>query len=265
MVPTHDHRLRLATGITTRCTEYGPPDGRPAVLLHSWAASRREFVRLVPLLPRALRVVTVDLRGHGDADKPAAGYDIGTLASDVIAAMDALDLPAAVLVGASSGGYVAQQVAIVNPDRVLGLVLAGSPRDLRHRPPFADDIDRLQDPLDEDWVRTFLGGFSDDPSIPRWYTDGLVADALRIPAAVWRATLAGLSASRPPTEVGRIDVPTLVVTGEDDALLSDQAEALADAIPRARHVSYPGTGHLVLTERPERLAGDIAAFLATLA
>src|SRR3712207_8156843 len=90
--------LRLTTGITTGYTEHGDPDGRPALLLlHSWCASRREFARLTPLLPAWLRTVAVDLRGHGDADKPAAGYDVPTLARDVVAAIDALDLPEAVL------------------------------------------------------------------------------------------------------------------------------------------------------------------------
>src|SRR5215211_8291514 len=127
MVPGEgDRRLRLATGITTVVTERGAPDGEPPVLLlHSWAASRRSFAALLPLLGPRLHAMAADLRGHGDADKPPAGYDVGTLATDVVALLDALGVPRAVLVGASSGGYVAQQVAVSAPDRVAGMVLAG--------------------------------------------------------------------------------------------------------------------------------------------
>lgn len=63
------------------------------------------------------------------ADKPAAGYSLADFAAaDAVAFMDAVGVSAAVLVGSSSGGYVAQQVAVTSPHRVAGLVLAGSPR-----------------------------------------------------------------------------------------------------------------------------------------
>src|SRR3954469_3919855 len=179
-------RLRLATGLTTTVSDDGDGDGSsPVLLLHGWAGSRRSFAALLPLLSRRVRAITVDLRGHGDADKPATGYDLGTLAADVVATLDALEIPRAVLVGASSGGYVAQQVAVTNPDRMAGLVLAGSPQDLRGRPAFADDLDGLTDPLDPAWVRTFVLGFTELDRLPSWYVDLMVDDALRVPAPIW--------------------------------------------------------------------------------
>lgn len=261
-----DGRLRLPTGVTTGYTEHGDPDGRPALLLlHGWAASRREFVRLVPLLPRWLRIVAVDLRGHGDADRPPSGYGVATLAADVVAAMDTLGLAEAVLVGSSSGGYVAQQVAVDAPHRVAGLVLAGSPRDLTGRAPFADDVERLTDPVDPAWVRGFTLGLA-VADLPGWYADLLVADALRLPAAVWRASLHGLTTGRPPTDLGTITAPTLVVSGGRDHLLGpEQTRALVDAVPGARWVEYADAGHVVLWEEPARLAADVAAFLPRVA
>ncbi|MGY1604375.1 alpha/beta fold hydrolase [Geodermatophilus sp. SYSU D00815] len=266
MAPRTEGTLHLSTGLRTGFTEAGDPDGRPALLLlHSWAASRREFARLQPLLPSWLRSVAVDLRGHGDADKPASGYDVPTLARDVVAVLDALDLPAAVLVGASSGGYVAQQVAVDAPGRVDGLLLAGAPRDLhRRRAPFADEVDRLRDPVDPAWVRAFTRGFTDRP-LPDWYVELCVEDALRIPAAVWRASLRGLGEAPAPTDSGAIRAPTLVVSGDRDHLLADQAAQLLAAIPHARPVRYRDAGHVVLWDEPERLAADIAAFLPTVA
>src|SRR5215211_174350 len=108
MAPTESARiLRLATGIDTAVAHHGPGDGAPvALLLHGWAGSRRSFAALLPMLPPHVRAVAVDLRGHGDAGKPSSGYDLPTLASDVVAVLDALELDRAVLVGASSGGYV---------------------------------------------------------------------------------------------------------------------------------------------------------------
>ena len=60
------------------------------------------------------------------------------------------------LVRSSSGGYVAQQVAVDNPNRVAGLVLVGSPHSLHGRPAFADEVERLTDPVDPTWVRESL-------------------------------------------------------------------------------------------------------------
>ncbi|WP_116451870.1 alpha/beta fold hydrolase [Blastococcus litoris] len=259
--------LRLSTGISTAVSEHGSRDGSPPlVLLHGWAGSRRSFAALLPLLPPALRTVTVDLRGHGDADKPSTGYDLPTLAGDAVAVLDALDLPRAVLVGVSSGGYVAQQVAVDAPERVAGLVLAGAPRSLRGRPPFADELDRISDPVDPGWARAFVGGFTDLDRLPAWYVDVMVEDALRLPAAVWSASFEGLVRSRPPTDDAVITAPALVVSGARDELLArEHTAALVAAVPGAEWIEYPDTGHLVLEEQPDWLAADIAAFVAELA
>ena len=258
--------LQLSTGITTAVTEQGDPGGEPLVLLlHAWAGSRRSFARLLPLMPPSVHAAAVDLRGHGDADQPPTGYDLATLAGDVVASLDALGIDRAVLVGASSGGYVAQQVAVTHPDRVAGLVLAGSPRDLRGRAPFADELEQMPDPVDPAWVRRFTAGFTDLERLPPWYVELMVEDGLRLPPAIWWATFLGLHRSRPPTELGTISAPTLVISGGQDGVLGrEQTIDLVAAIPGARWLEYPDTGHLVLEEQPARLAADAMSFVAGL-
>ena len=132
----------------TVVTDEGEHDSvPPLLLLHAWAGSRRSFAPLQPLLARHARAVAVDLRGHGDADKPPSGLRAaGPSRRTSWRVLDALDLPRAVLVGVSSGGYLAQQVAVSAPDRVAGLVLAGAPHDLRGRPPFADELATITRP-----------------------------------------------------------------------------------------------------------------------
>jgi pimeloyl-ACP methyl ester carboxylesterase len=243
----------------------GPAAGAPVVLLHAWGESWRSFDRLLPLLPGTIHAVAMDLRGHGDADKPATGYSLAEVAADVAAFMDAAGIPSAVLLGSSSGGYVAQQVAITSPHRVAGLVLVGSPRSLQGRPAFAEEVDELTDPVDAAWVRNFLAWFPRFHPVPPWYIDGRVRDGARMPAYVWRETLAGLVTARPPTDTATITAPALIVWGARDQVLArEDQQALADAIPASRLVVYQDTGHLVLWEQPERVAADLTAFIDSL-
>ena len=235
------------------------------MLLHAWGESWRSFDRLLPLLPGTIYAVAMDLRGHGDADKPATGYCQAEVAADVAAFMDAVGVSSAVLLGSSSGGYVAQQVAITRPHRVAGLVLVGSPRSLQGRPPFAGEVDQLTDPVDAAWVRKFLAWFPRFHEVPEWYIDGRVRDGVRMPAYVWRETLAGLVTARPPTDTATITAPALIVCGARDQLLTrEDQQALAAAIPASRLIVYPDTGHLVLWEQPERVAADLTAFVDNL-
>ncbi len=255
-------RAELASGVTLPWSATGPSAGTPVVLLHGWAESRGVFSRLVSLLPPNVRTVAPDLRGHGEADKPPHGYALADCAGDVVALLDALGLPEAVLLGSSSGGYVAQQVAIEHPGRVAGLVLVGSPRSLQGRAPFADEIDRLRDPVDPAWVRESLGWFPTVRPLPARYLEDRVRDGTRMPAAVWRRTLEGLTTAPPPTEAGTITAPALLLWGEcDNVLTRDEQLSLAAAMPGSRSVVYEDTGHLVLWERPERVAADVVAFL----
>jgi rifampin ADP-ribosylating transferase len=259
------HTVRLASGVRLAYCRHGDPYGVPVLLVHAWGESLGCFDRLLPLLPGTMHVSAMDLRGHGDADKPASGYALTDSAADVEAFMDAMDLKSAVLLGSSSGGYVAQQVAIGSPRRVSGLVLVGSPRSLRGRPAFADEVDRLVDPVDRAWVECSLTWFPRFHDVPDWYIQDRIDDGVRMPANVWRQVLTGLTTARPPTETGTITAPTLIIWGARDELLSWADErALAAAIPGSRLVVYQDTGHLVLWEQPERVASDLAAFVASL-
>ncbi|UNX53865.1 alpha/beta hydrolase [Georgenia sp. TF02-10] len=251
-------QARLATGVRLAYAAQGPPDGVPVVLLHAWAESGGSFDLLRPRLPPALRVLVPDLRGHGASDKPAHGYALPQVAADVVAFLDAVGLPAAWLVGASSGGYVAQAVAVDHPGRVLGLVLVGAPRSLRGRPPFADEVARLVDPVDLDQVRRVLGTLPVSPAVPEGFVAARLHDGTKMPARVWRASLDGLATAVPPTEAGTVRAPTLLLWGDADHLVPRaEVDRLRAAIPAAELQVCPGAGHLLLWERPADVAAAV--------
>jgi pimeloyl-ACP methyl ester carboxylesterase len=257
--------LALRTGITVRLEESGSGPAPPVLLLHAWAESLRTFDRLRPMLAETVHVVTFDQRGHGGSDKPDDGYDLASVAEDTAALLERLDLPPAVVVGSSSGGYLAQQLAVTRPDRVAGLVLVGAPRNLQGQPPFLDEVTRLTDPIDPAWVSASLAWFPRFHEIPDWYLEDRVRDGVACPARAWLGTLAGLVEAVPPTEVGSIAVPTTILWGEQDNVLpAEDAHQLHAAIPGSELVLLADTGHLVLWEQPERVAHEVTALVARL-
>jgi pimeloyl-ACP methyl ester carboxylesterase len=195
-------RVHLATGVTVPYREQGDARATAVLLLHAWVESSASFDRLLQAVPATLRVFAMDQRGHGDADKPDDGYALANFADDIEAFMDAVGLLSVVLLGSSSGGYVAQQVAIQVAHRVDGLVLVGAPRSLQGRPAFAEEVDRLTDPVDPAWVEESLTWFPRYHQVPEWYIQDRIRDGVRVPAHVWMAGLAGLTTAVPPSEFG---------------------------------------------------------------
>jgi 3-oxoadipate enol-lactonase len=101
--------------------------GEPVVLIHGFTASHAMWWQQAPELARAgFRTYAYDLRGHGDSDHPGRGYDPCTLADDLAALFDALDLKRAHVVGLSLGGMVAQRFALAWPERTATLTVADS-------------------------------------------------------------------------------------------------------------------------------------------
>lgn len=257
-------KLALGTGIEVPCLIDGDAAAAPLLLLHAWGESFESFDRLAPLLA-GFRLYAPDMRGQGDADKPAEGYSLAEQAADMAAVLDALEVDRAFVLGSSSGGYVAQALAVQHPQRVAALVLVGAPLDLRGRPAFADQVEALTDPVSAAWVRDSLSWFPLLHEVPAWFIEDRVDDGTRMPAHVWRALLEGLCRATPPTEAGTIHAPTLILWGGQDGLVSraDQ-ETLASRIPGSKLVIYPDTGHLVLWECPQQVAADTTGFLAAL-
>jgi pimeloyl-ACP methyl ester carboxylesterase len=107
--------VRLATGVRVPYGEQGDADGVPVVFLHPYADSHRFFELALPYLPAGIHAFLPTQRGHGDADKPPSGYSLDELSGDLAAFLDAVGVGRAVVVGHSSGGYVAQRFALDHP------------------------------------------------------------------------------------------------------------------------------------------------------
>lgn len=251
----------LTTGVRLPYREHGEHHTVPWLFLHGYGDSLRFFDPLLPHLPAGIRAVCVTQRGHGDADKPASGYALQDFADDVAAFLDTLGVASAVIVGHSSGGYVAQRFAADHPGRVSGLCLIGSPFSLQHRTaPFADAVAALRDPVAIDAVRAILGTVPTVRELPQAFLDEMLGESAKMPARVWRAVLAGLTDALPPAaRAGAITAPTLILCGDrDEILAAAEQRELRDAIPHSELITIRDAGHLVVWDQPGAVGRALA-------
>ncbi|MGE0814697.1 MAG: alpha/beta fold hydrolase [Vicinamibacterales bacterium] len=254
----------LASGLTLPYVERGDASGTPVIFLHGVTDSWRSFEPLLPHLPATLRALALTQRGHGDASRPDT-YRYTDMAGDVVAFMDALGLPSAVLVGHSMGSLVALRAAIDFPGRVRGLVLlAGFPSITGHAGVQAlwdSDVAGLTDPVPPALARAFQESTVATP-IPAAQMDTFVAESLKVPARVWQATFREFLSTDFSAEIARIAVPALVVSGGRDLFSRRQErDALLAGLRGAAASHHPELGHALHWESPAVIAADIAGFL----
>ena len=260
--------VALPHGLTLPYIEQGDPEGPPVLFLHGYTDSWRSFAGVLSHLPPRFRAIALTQRGHGDASRPAQGYHPRVFAADLAAFMDAVGIKDAVIVGHSMGSVVAQRFAIENPGRTRGLALLGAFATLNQNPVILDlwntAVATLTDPVDPAFVRDFQQGTLARP-VPPDFLDMIVAESLKVPAHVWRAALAGQMDEDVSGALGRIAAPTLILWGNEDAILPRQTQDVLAAIPDAWLTVYPGAGHGLHWEEPARVAADLAAFADGLA
>ncbi len=248
--------------------EDGPRDGPPVVLIHGFSASMRWFDAVTPLLARDLRVVRVDLLGHGGSEKPRDGYSMEAQADLVARVMTQLGIRRAAIVGHSMGGMVATAFAERHRDRVTRVMLIGTSPDDRDlgfglpaRLAFWPVIGHANDTLvDERLVRLVVEhGFAPEFDPPR----RLVKDIFE------RTTWSSFSESQDAIDRywgARPVHQRLVSTGVPMTVLLGDRERHArrsTALYRevgARVVVLDGLDHSPMVEDPGRTAPLIANF-----
>ncbi|NUP08580.1 MAG: alpha/beta hydrolase [Polyangiaceae bacterium] len=258
------HRVALSTGVELEYLEQGSPNGDAVIFIHGYTDSHHSFDLNLRNFPRRYHVYALDLRGHGDSDKPACCYAQSDFEADIVAFMDAMGIESASLVGHSMGSFVAHRVATFHPDRVDKLVLVGSAPTSAYNEGvlfFDTVVDTLVDPIDPAFVTDFQASTFYRP-IPASFLDTSVSESLKVPAAIWQQALDGLIADDHSSQLSSITAPTLILWGDQDGFfsLADQ-QGLDSLIPDSTLVVYEGTGHGLHVEQPHRFVHDVATFL----
>ncbi|GGB75647.1 MULTISPECIES: alpha/beta fold hydrolase [Henriciella] len=266
-------------GVKIHFTDAGPRDAPVIVLLHGFAASVHTWSQWQSRLDDTYRVIAIDLPGHGlsrvpDDEPVSRDYYVRTVG----AIADQLQLDSFALAGSSMGGGIAWKYAAENPTRLDALVLvdaAGWPMSSEDREtsPLVFKLIRIP------FVRTLMkdldlsslieDGLSDSFTDQTFVTPEMVdrySSLSRAPGH--RGALLELSAQGPDSpasvrdRLAGIDLPTLILWGEDDKLIPvSHARQFDEAIAKSVLIVYEGTGHLPQEERAKESASDVIAFL----
>lgn len=246
-----------------------PGAGEAIVLAHNLLTSADTFAAVAARLAPRLRVLAVDLRGHGASGAAPRPFTTVDLADDLAAVMDAAGVASAVVAGTSLGAAAAVELALRRPGRVRGLALmAATPH-----------AARAQDRVKFAALAAVLRGLGPGPVLP-WILadllgasfraadpDDVAAVADRIRAAGRRELAWAVRAwVRRPRLAGRlaaIEVPTAVVVGaEDTACPRSYSAAIAAEIRGATLHVVPGAGHTLQLEQPAAVAAILEALVS---
>lgn len=239
--------------------------GRPLLLLHPIGASLRFWDALMPQLAERMPVLRYDLRGHGQSAVSPGDYRLDQLADDLLAFADAQGLEVFDVCGVSLGGMVALAAAARAPARVCRVVVCSSaPRvapppngwNGRREAALREGMAPLAGPMVE---RMFSAGFraSGSPMV------GALRSVFEAMSPVGYAGACAILRDADLTpHLSQVQSPTLVVSGLQDPLCPpEKAQALADALPKARHVSVD-CGHFPPVEQPAAFAQQLLHHLA---
>ncbi|MEO7101978.1 MAG: alpha/beta hydrolase [Gemmatimonadaceae bacterium] len=272
--------LRVQVGPGAMHVERYGHGGTPVILLHGFGTCTFLWRNVAPVLAEAGHTAyAVDLFGHGESDRsPEADFGIAAQAEYLDAAMTALRLAHATIVGLDLGGNVALRLAVTRPERVDRLVLINVPA-FDEIP--AGDIAALQRSTARFAFKVTRGVLGAAPLL-QTVLEGSVAKPDQMPTrllARYLAPFAGrdgvnhlltLGASIRKSDVedlalSGIRAPTLVLRGDHDGWVGrDVASRLAAAIPGATLTRIPGVARLIPEEAPDFLAEELLKFIGEL-
>ncbi len=280
------HSFVETNRIRLHCISQG--EGDLVVLLHGFPEFWYSWRYQIPALARYFKVVVPDLRGYNDSDKPDSGYDLDTLSADILGLIEALGYKSARIVGHDWGGAIAWHLAQKFPRILDRLAILNAP----HPQQFLQELSGNADRLRRSWY--FL--LFQVPGIPEWLIQNNLKEVVqnlfreqavrkgafsREDTQIYQEALAKpgvlsaianyyrhfLSPQNWLVHLGKlpepITVPTLVLWGEEDSLLSKTLTEGLDRLIAApfKLRSIPQCGHWIQQEVPQTVNRELLAFL----
>jgi pimeloyl-ACP methyl ester carboxylesterase len=267
-------KVRVDDGVSLYYEEVG--QGIPLVFVHEFAGEAASWEPQVRFFARRYRTIAYNARGYPPSDVPGdvSAYSQDRAADDIRGVLDGLGITRAHVCGLSMGGYATLHFGLRHPSRALSLVVAGAGYGsvAAERERFRQDSALTARRLEEDGMKavaefyargpTRVQFLDKDPQGWRDFYERLAAGS----AAGHALTLRGVQMTRPSVfELGdrlqRLDVPTLIMTGDEDEPCLEPALFLKRMIPMAGLVVMPKAGHAINLEEPDLFNRAVLDFL----
>lgn len=247
-------------------------EGEPLILIPGFGTGLWIWFKQVPKLAEHFRIITFDPRGIARSQGGDEFASMATLAEDVKELLDALDISRAHIVGASFGGFVAQEFALAHPEMTGSLVLCcTSFGGAEHIPPSAETLAALAstkglntaERVRENLLLAFSPAFikAEPKEIERVIE---LREANFVPEHVYLHQLQAAMGFDTSARVQGINAPTLVITGDADIIVPmENSRNLAARIPRAELRVISGGSHTFFIEQADEFNRAVIEFVST--
>jgi non-heme chloroperoxidase len=278
-VPGTPGQVTTNDGINLHYLEAG--SGKPILMIPGWSQTAEQFKYQLTGLSDRYRVIAVDMRGHGESDKPEFGYKISRLAKDVDDLIQALDLDEVNILGHSMGSSVIwNYYDLFGPERLSKLLLIDQMPMITSNPAWAEEervnsgaifnpqslyetINALAGPDGVETTRGFIGNMV-TKSIAEAEKAWIIERNLRMPRQHAATLLYNHSTQDWRDLIPRIELPTLVVGGRVSVVPWRSQEWIAQQIPGARLEIFEeeeGGNHFMFIEAPGKFNDIVAEFV----
>jgi len=241
--------------------------GEPVLFLHGLGSSSASWELQKEAFASRYRLIVPDIRGHGRSDKPPGPYSMALFGADIVGLMDALEIPAAHVVGLSLGGMIGFQMAVDNPGRLLSLVAVNSgpevvPRTLKEKWAIWQrrllvnlfSMDRIAET-----IGTRLFPEPEQAELRRAAIEGFAAND----KAAYKAATGAILGWSVRQRLGEIRCPVLLIASDMDYTPVSAKEAYLAEIPAARLVVIENSRHAVILDQPGAFNAAVGDFLSS--
>lgn len=243
--------------------------GDALFLLHGLGSRGEDWGLQVPFFASQYRIITADMRGHGQSDKPPGPYSVPMMAADVLGLLDVLGIESAHIVGLSMGGMIAFQLAVDHQERVRSMVIVNSgpalvPRSagewlrIRQRLVLAQLFGpaRTGKFLSKRLFPKPIQSLAREQFIEQWAKNDRDAYLASIRALVGWSVM---------DRIGAIRCPVLVISGDRDYTPLDLKRQYTALIPGAEFVIIDDSGHATPIDQPDKFNRTVLDFLERIA
>jgi pimeloyl-ACP methyl ester carboxylesterase len=251
-------RLRR-DGVALAYEEAGSGDP-PILLVHGWCCDHTHFTPQFEYFCHNHRVVAVDLRGHGQSDKPHQNYTMAAFADDLAWLCGQMDVKKPVVIGHSMGGLIATQLAAQNPDLPAAIIAIDSPllpsqERLNRR---KSVVESLRGPSNRDVARQFVEAMF-LPTDDQRRKAQIVGSMTTAPHHVMVSTMEQVSSWDGAEALSACKVPTLLISAGN---FVEDVNRLRELCPQHVFGQTVGSGHFNQLEVPDQVNGMIERFIA---